>query len=113
MQKNAKNVLKFSEKTFESETAQYTIEKIIMEITNLEQLRNIKDLANKRFKMFAQAEGAMLMPGDKVKVTGSNKLEQGSIIKVNRTRAVVNIDGKQWNVPFSMLSKIEENNDTN
>ena len=31
--------------------------------------------------------------------------EYGEVIKVNRTRAVVRIDDRQWNVPFSMIAK--------
>ena len=32
----------------------------------------------------------------------------GTIDKVNRTRAVVNINGKLWNVPFTLITKISE-----
>ena len=31
--------------------------------------------------------------------------EEGTIVKLNRTRAVVNINGTEWNVPFSMITK--------
>ena len=31
--------------------------------------------------------------------------EEGTIVKVNRTRAVVNINGMKWNVPFSLITK--------
>tara|TARA_R100001594_G_scaffold75620_1_gene110381 strand:+ start:189 stop:530 length:342 start_codon:yes stop_codon:yes gene_type:complete len=111
MNNNAKNVAKFGEKTFETETAQWTIEKLIKEINNLEQLRVIKDIINRKFKMIAQVEGSMLNKGDLVKITGSNKLEQGIVTKVNRTRAVVDVEGVSWTVPFNMLSKMEVAND--
>ena len=47
--------------------------------------------------------------GDNVRVSGTNGIEYGTIVKVNRTRAVVNIDDMHWNVPFSMITK-EVNN---
>tara|TARA_R110002020_G_scaffold55591_7_gene154101 strand:+ start:747 stop:1088 length:342 start_codon:yes stop_codon:yes gene_type:complete len=111
MNDNAKNIATFGEKTFEAETAQWTIEKLIKEINNLEQLKTIKDIINKKFEIIAQAEGSMLNIGDLVKVTGSNRLEQGTVIKVNRTRAVIDVEGRNWTVPFSMLTKMEINHD--
>ena len=49
-----------------------------------------------------------------VNVKSKHGIETGTIDKVNRTRAVVNINGKLWNVPFSLITKTErENNETN
>tara|TARA_R100000781_G_C4033838_1_gene111530 strand:- start:285 stop:569 length:285 start_codon:yes stop_codon:yes gene_type:complete len=42
--------------------------------------------------------------GDRVIVTSKTKKEEGTIKKVNRTRAVVLINGQGWNVPFAMIS---------
>ena len=42
--------------------------------------------------------------GDRVIVTSKSKKEEGTIKKVNRTRAVVLINGQGWNVPFAMIS---------
>ena len=51
-----------------------------------------------------------LEPGDKVKITGSGKITEGTIHKVNRTRALVityyNDRKTKFNVPFTMLTKI-------
>tara|TARA_R100000231_G_scaffold64810_1_gene52322 strand:- start:208 stop:465 length:258 start_codon:yes stop_codon:yes gene_type:complete len=38
-----------------------------------------------------------------VYVVQKNKKESGVIKKVNKTRAVVTIDDRSWNVPFSMI----------
>ena len=51
-----------------------------------------------------------LEPGDKVKITGSGKITEGIVHKVNRTRALVttyyNDRKTKFNVPFTMLTKI-------
>ena len=38
-----------------------------------------------------------------VYVVQKNKKESGVIKKVNKTRAVVTIDNRSWNVPFTMI----------
>ena len=48
--------------------------------------------------------------GDRVRVNGSNKIEKGTVTKVNRTRAVVEIEmadnlTASYNVPFTMITK--------
>lgn len=47
-----------------------------------------------------------LRPGVQVIVNGGKKLkeEKGEIVKVNRSRAEVRINGTIWNVPFTLLS---------
>ena len=51
-----------------------------------------------------------LEPGDKVKITGSGKVTEGVVHKVNRTRALVitywNDKKTKFHVPFTMLTKI-------
>ena len=51
-----------------------------------------------------------LQVGDKVRISGSNRIEEGTIHKVNRTRAIVNVGNMKWNVPFTMITK-ETSND--
>tara|TARA_R100001129_G_C5237419_1_gene224450 strand:- start:158 stop:556 length:399 start_codon:yes stop_codon:yes gene_type:complete len=52
-----------------------------------------------------------LEPGDTVRINGSGKIEKGKVIKVNRTRAVVECFDKErqfnvkYNVPFTMITK--------
>ena len=48
--------------------------------------------------------------GDKVRIKGGGKIEKGTITKVNRTRAVVEIEEENklpisYNVPFTMITK--------
>ena len=44
--------------------------------------------------------------GDVVLIDNKGRVERGTIRKVNRTRAVIDIDGKGgYNVPFSMIRK--------
>ena len=38
-----------------------------------------------------------------VYIVTQNKRENGVIKKVNKTRAVVTIDNRSWNVPFTMI----------
>ena len=54
-----------------------------------------------------------LRPGVRVIVNGGKKLKQekGRVVKVNRTRAEVRINGVIWNVPFTLLS-LDERRET-
>ena len=46
--------------------------------------------------------------GERVIVNINTKKEEGTIKKVNRTRAVVMINGQGWNVPFAMIRLLED-----
>ena len=73
--------------------------------TNLRILRNV---INDRIKVLGSAIKYSLNRGDLVTVASRSGTETGTIDKVNRTRAVVNINGTLYNVPFSIMTKIEE-----
>ena len=81
---------------------------------DIRQVKNVNDLTLLAHELKAQRKylskkiGNGLQRGDNVRVSGTNGIEKGEVIKVNRTRAVVRIDNRQWNVPFSMITK--ENN---
>ena len=47
-----------------------------------------------------------LSVGDNVNVVQKTKKTPGTITKMNTSRAVVAIGGKDWIVPFSMLVKV-------
>jgi hypothetical protein len=50
-----------------------------------------------------------LKVGDKVNIIGGKRVknEKGIIRKINRTRAIVDIDGRgSWNIPFTFITKI-------
>ena len=81
----------------------------IRKITNTNHLREIQKEIKEQRDYIGKKIGNQLQRGDKVKVNGGRGIEYGEIIKINRTRAVVNIDDMHWNVPFSMITK-EVNN---
>ena len=87
-----------------------TQDELILEInvmTSRKDLRILKSVIDDRLKMVGHMIKYSLDRGDIVMVEGGRKIgkEEGTIVKVNRTRAVVNINGKEWNVPFSMITK--------
>ena len=91
------------------EQEMWQIEKSISGLNSLEDLRHIKSVVMDKITLVAKSNARKLKPGMKVKISGSNRLEKGTIIKVNRTRAVVDVDGIQWTVPFSMLTEETKN----
>ena len=87
-----------------------TQDELMLEINTMvdkSDLRILRDVVNDRIKMVGQMVKYSLDRGDIVMVEGGRKLDkdEGTIVKVNRTRAVVNINGTDWNVPFSMITK--------
>ena len=77
----------------------------ILKCKDNDKLVAINDAVKDKFKTNASYLKYKLIPGDKVRVSGSNKIEKGTIHKVNRTRAIVNVGDMKWNVPFTMLTK--------
>ena len=51
-----------------------------------------------------------LSVGDRVAISNSGKIEEGTVTKINRTRAVVDMRGGSWTVPFSMITQIGDSN---
>ena len=87
------------------------MDNLIKEINSIHDntdLRILRNVINDRMKIVGSAVKYSLNRGDSVSITNRGKTETGTIDKVNRTRAVVNINGKLWNVPFSLMSKITE-----
>ena len=85
-------------------------DKLILEINQMvskKDRRILKSVIDDRLEIIGHMVKYVLDRGDIVMVEGGRKIgkEEGTIVKVNRTRAVVNINGKQWNVPFSMITK--------
>jgi len=64
-----------------------------------DQQKNIRAKANMLVK-------ASLCVGDKVKINSKKITEFGEVVKINRTKAEVRIDGKLWNCPLSMLEVV-------
>ena len=87
------------------------MDNLIKEINSIHDntdLRILRNVINDRMKVVGSTIKYSLNRGDLVSITGKGKTETGTINKVNRTRAVVNINGKLWNVPFSLMTKIKE-----
>ena len=87
-----------------------TQDELILEINAMvskKDLRILRSVIDDRLKIIGHMVKYSLDRGDIVMVEGGRKIgkEEGTIVKLNRTRAVVNINGKQWNVPFSMITK--------
>ena len=80
------------------------IVKNIMMMKNTENLNHLKKVINMRREDLARDLKYVLRPGDRIR-TNSNKIPTGTIVKVNRTKAVVKDDnGQQWTVPLTMIS---------
>ena len=77
----------------------------LMTMTDIDELRMIRSAISDRIKEVGSAVKYELKIGDSVIVTSSKGTESGSINKINRTRAVVKLDGLLYNVPFSMITK--------
>ena len=77
----------------------------INQIEDIRDLQTITDIIKLRLKDLASRTKKGLKLGDKVQINGSSKIRRGTITKINRTRAVVYIDDRFWNVPFSMITK--------
>ena len=82
------------------------IRNMISDLDNIDDLNIIRDLTRNQKKYLGQKNAFNLIKGDKVKITGSGRIREGVIEKINRTRAVVMVGNTGWNVPFEMLRKI-------
>ena len=80
---------------------------LIHQVDNTTNLNRVIDEVKQRRTSLGQQIKYKLVPGNRVFVNG-NKIgkEEGTIERVNRTRAVVKIGITSWNVPFSMIETI-------
>ena len=86
------------------------IRRLISDLDTIDDLNTIKEIVMNQRKYLAQKNAFNLIKGDKVKITGSGKIKEGIIEKINRTRAIVMVDDVGWDVPFTMITK-EVSND--
>ena len=84
------------------------IEQKINKIEDLRELNLIQAWTKDRKRFLGNRLKYSLQIGDNVTVRSGTKRDEGTITKINRTRAVVEMRGGSWNVPFSMITK--ENN---
>ena len=77
-------------------------------VHDITDLRILREVVSDRIKVIGSEIKYSLNKGQLVTVKTKNKTETGTIDKVNRTRAVVNINGQLWNVPFTLITKISQ-----
>tara|TARA_R110000824_G_scaffold69305_3_gene178702 strand:+ start:1032 stop:1304 length:273 start_codon:yes stop_codon:yes gene_type:complete len=87
----------------------------IIELIDQEQdlkvMIKVRNAAVSRVERLSQRQKYDLLPGTKVVVEANSKLdreEEGTIIRVNRTKAVVSIGIARWTVPLSMITIKED-----
>ena len=102
---------------FEKETMFWTIEKCINELKSIDELNKVKIILEDKRDSLARQTKYNLVIGEEVTISGSGRIENGKIVKINRTRAVVDCFDKKrdrtihYNVPFSMIRKIGVSNE--
>ena len=80
------------------------LELAIMKIDNVEMLRYIGRFIQDRRKTISNKLKYELRVDQEVIVDDGKSKQRGVVKKVNRTRAVVDLNGIKYNVPFSMIS---------
>ena len=74
----------------------------------------LRNVISDRIKVVSSMIKYQLKRGDLVLVLGRKPNEdacqavEGTIDKVTRAKAVVNINGELWNVPFSLMTKVQK-----
>ena len=87
------------------------IEKQINLIEDLRELQQIQSMVKDRKIAIGNRLKYTLSVGDEVKVSNGNTIDEGTVTKINRTRAVVDMRDGSWTVPFSMITVIEDDSD--
>ena len=79
----------------------------INSINSSEEMNEVIELIKIKQKQLraikAQGVKSSLFIGAQVKLNSKKGVEFGEVTKINRTKAVVRIDGKLWNCPLGML----------
>ena len=92
--------------TEEREQSLFEIHRHIMFLATHEELDKVRNSIKMRKDDLARQVISNLCIGDNVLIDNrKGKVDRGTIRKINRTRAVVEIGNQGWNVPFSMIRK--------
>ena len=89
---------------------------LINTLDSIDDLNEVKEMIFERRDSLARKTKFKLIVGEKVEIVGSGKIESGKIIKINRTRAVVDCYDKNrecmihYTVPFSMIRRANAEN---
>ena len=86
------------------------IERQINLIEDLRELQEVQNFIKDRKRALGNRLKYKLSVGDRVAVSSSGKVDEGTVTKINRTRAVVDMRGGSWTVPFSMITQIGDSN---
>ena len=77
----------------------------LMQIKDVNELRLIRSAISDRIQEVSSRIKYELRKGDAIIENSKKGKESGIIEKINRTRAVVRMNGTSWNVPFSMITR--------
>ena len=84
-----------------------SILKAINSISSMEEMNEVIDLIKLKQKSLQSEVRAktrsIIMVGSKVIVESRDGDVKGTIIKINRTKAIVDMKGSKWNVPLTMI----------
>jgi len=84
-----------------------SILKAIHSISSMEEMNDVIDLIKLKQKSLKSEVRAktrsIIMVGSKVIVESRDGDVKGTIIKINRTKAIVDMKGSKWNVPLTMI----------
>ena len=80
--------------------------KIMSEIRKIDNLADLMTLTSFISDCKTMLGKSTLSLGDKIYVVQKTKKTPGTIVKMNTSRAVVDMNGREWVVPFSMLVKV-------
>ena len=86
------------------------IEKQINLVEDLRELQQKQSMVKDRKRAIGNRLKYTLSVGDEVQVSNGSTIDNGTVTKINRTRAVVDMRGGSWNVPFSMITQIGDSN---
>ena len=86
----------------------------ILKCKDNDKLVEINEAVKDRFRTTSSYLKHALRIGDKVRITGSGRIDKGIVTKVNRTRAVIRVENEnelpiKYNVPFTMITKEASN----
>ena len=86
--------------------------KLIDTLDSIDDLDRVKNMLKVRTSDLSRKTKYNLVVGEEVTISGSNRIDTGKIVKINRTRAVVDCYDKNrdsmihYTVPFSMIRKV-------
>ena len=92
---------------------------LINTLDNVDDLKEVQTMVVDKIESLGRQTKYNLVIGEEVKISGSGRIDSGKIIKINRTRAVVDCYDKRndktvkFNVPFSMIRKIYKEGESN